>query len=101
MTNQLYVAFVLNTHDPNDFIVINVTRKLHAICDLSLELSFRHIRFVPTVRRDHSLVSNRGIVNDNENVVEVFLSSFSNHTSTFFKENRMNDGGRRGHREEI
>ena len=43
MTDSLYIRLILNSHDADDFIVINITREPHAILDLRLQLCFCHI----------------------------------------------------------
>src|SRR5262245_15361293 len=54
VTNQRHIRLILDSHDPDDFIVIDITEKSHAILDLRSQLFFGHIRLMPPIWWNHS-----------------------------------------------
>src|SRR5262245_38162235 len=82
VANQRHISLILNPHNSDDFIVIDITGKSHAVLDLSSKLFFGHIRLMPPIRWNHFLVSDRSIIDDIEDFLEIFSRCISYHRSS-------------------
>src|SRR6266542_1234439 len=82
MANQRHIRLILDPHDSDDFVVIDVTGKSHAVLDLSSYLIVGHRSLMQPIWWNHFFVSDRRIIDDIEDFLEIFSSCISYHRSS-------------------
>src|SRR5215218_5687918 len=80
MPDQCHVTLKLDSHYSNDFVFLCVTPKLNSIINLSFQLFFCHIWFMPSVGRNNAFVCYRCIIDNVINFFEVLLFTFYDHS---------------------
>src|SRR5438105_13978242 len=84
VTNQRYLCPVLYSHHTHDYTVIRITPKIHALVNLSFQVLLTHVRFMPTIRRDHALINGCSIIYDLENFAEICWCASLQHCDFYF-----------------